>query len=74
MNANWHSIDLSGEAEKYITDYVFETNGVFFVYTFVLKYLILNNLHFCAGLAVLPPGLQDIDIFFGISQQLVLSK
>lgn len=44
------------------------------MYTFVLKYLILNNLHFCAGLAVPPHGLQDFNVFFRISHQLVLSK
>lgn len=37
------------------------------MYTFVLKYFILNNLHFCAGLAVQLPGLQDISIFFRIN-------
>lgn len=74
MNENWHSIDLSGEAAKYITDYVFEVNGVFFMSTFLLKYLNLNNLQSCDAVDVPPPGLQDTNISFRISWQLVLSK
>lgn len=73
MSEKGHSTDLSGQAAKNITNDLFVVNGIFFLYTCVSFFI--SNLHFCTGLAVQPPGLNDvINIYFKISQQLVSAK